>query len=136
MNDIVEHCQEQENVDETRYYIGGSYVSETKKRKQMTPTVVQDISKEIADAAHLENLERDTVIPGVDSTRTSTISTMQDSIRPGRITKKKRSQRKTKETRASIEATNILVPPTNTLTNTTATDLNEVWQLTLCTMKF
>ena len=83
MNDIVEHCQEQENVDETKDHIGGSSMSKTKKWKQMNPTVVQDIAKEIADATHLENLDRSTLILGVDSTRTST---MQDSIRLGCIT--------------------------------------------------
>ena len=135
MNDSAEHGEEQENVDEIGDHIGCSSMSEKKKRKQMSPTLAQDIVKENPSSAHVENPERDTVIPGVDSTRTSTMSAMKDSIRSGRITKKRRSQRKTTGTRASIEATNVPVLATNTLSPTTSTDLNEVWQLILCTMK-
>ena len=135
MNDSAEHGEEQENVDETEDHIGCSSMSEKKKRKQMSPTLAQDIVKENPSATHVENTERDIVIPGVDSTRTSTMSAMKDSIRSGRITKKRRSQRKTTGTRASTEATNVPVPATNTLSPTTSTDLNEVWQLILCTMK-
>ena len=102
----------------------------------MNPTIVQDIIREIPDAAHLENPERGSVIPRVESTRTSTMSAMQDSIRVGCITKRRRSQRKTTRTKALLEATNVPVHPTNTFSPTTSTDVNEVWQLILCTMKF
>ena len=136
MNDIVEHCEEQENVDERRDHIGWSSVPEKKKRKHMSDTVVEDLVKENLGAAHLEELERVTMIPGVVSVRTSTMSGMEDSIRAGRITKRRRSQRKTTGSRTSTEATNVPVPPTNRFNPTTSTDLNEVWQLTLCTDKF
>ena len=76
------------------------------------------------------------VIPGVESTRTSTMLTMKDSITSSRITKRRQLQRKRTRTRASIEPTNVPVPPTNTLSPTTSIDLNEVWQLTLCSIKF
>ena len=79
----------------------------------MSPIVIQDIVRENPYAAHLENPERATVIPGVDSTQTSTMSAMKDSIRLGRITKRRRSQRKTIGTRASTKATNVPIPPTN-----------------------
>ena len=85
---------------------------------------------------HLENPERATVIPRVDSSRTFTMSAIKDSIRTGRITKRKRSQRQTTGTRASIETRNVPVPLTRTCSPTTSTDFNEVWQLTLCTIKF
>ena len=68
MNDIVEHCEEQENVDRRRDHNGRSFVSEKKKWKQMTPIVLQDIVRENLDAAHLENPKRATLIFGVDST--------------------------------------------------------------------
>ena len=102
----------------------------------MSPTIVPDIVRENPGAAHLDNPERATMIPGVDSTRTTTMSPMKNSIRLGCITKRRQSQRKTTEKRASTKATNILVPPTNILSPTTSTNLNEVWQLTLCTIKF
>ena len=102
----------------------------------MGSTVVQDIVRENPDTAHLENPKRATVILGVDSTLTFTMSARKDSIRLGHITKRRQLQRKTIGTRASTKATNVLVPSTNTLNPTTSTDLNEVWQLTLCTIKF
>ena len=109
---------------------------ERKKRKQMTDTVVKDLVRENPGAAHLEEPERVTVTLGVDSIWTSTMSRMKDLIRAGQMTKRRRSQRKTTGTKASIEATNVPVPPTNTFNPTTSTNLNEVWQLTLCTSKF
>ena len=127
MNDIAEYCEEQENVDERRDHIGWSSMPEKKKRKQVSDSAVQDSVRENPNAAHLEELERVTMIPGVDSIRTSTMSSMKDLIRSSRITKKRRSQRKTTGTRASTEATNVSVPPTNTLSATTSTNLNEVW---------
>ena len=136
MNKSAEHCKEQENVDERRDCIGWSFVLEKKKRKQMTDTVVKDVIEENPSAAHLEEPERGIVNPGVDSIWTSTMSRMKDSIRAGRITKKRRSQRKTTGTRTSTETIDVLVPPTHTFSPTTSTDLNEVWQLTLCTIKF
>ena len=136
MNESAEHCEEQENVDERRDRISWSAVPEKKKRKQMTDIVVKDLVKENPGTAHLEEPERVTVIPEVDSIRTSRMSGMKDSIRAGQMTKRRQSQRKTTGTRASIEATNVPVPPTNTFSPTTSTDFNEVWQLTLCTSKF
>ena len=136
MNDIAEDCEEQENVDEKEDHNGWSSVSEKKKRKQMSPTIIQDIVRENPGAAHLENPEGANVIPRVDSTRTSIMSAMKDLIRSCHITKKRRSQRKTIGTRALTKATNVPVPPTNTLSPITSTNLNEVWQLTLCTIKF
>ena len=127
MNDIAEHSEEQENVDERRDRSGWSSMPEKKKQKQMADTVVKDLIRENPGAAHLEEPERVTVIPRVDSIRASTMSGMKDVIRGGRITKRRWSQRKTTGTRASIEATNVPVPPTNTLSATTSTDLNEVW---------
>ena len=118
MNDIVEHYEEQENVDERRDHIGWSSVLENPSE------------------AYVEKPERVIVIPGVDSIRTSTMSAMKDSIRSSRITKTRQSQRKTTGTRATTEATNVPVPLTNTLSATTCTDLNEVWQLTLSIIKF
>ena len=109
---------------------------EKKKWKQMNPIVVQDIVKENPCAVHLENPERATVILGVDSTQTSIILAMKDLIKSRRLTKRRRSQRKTTGTRASTEVTNVPVPSINTLSPTTSIDLNEVWQLTLCTIKF
>ena len=44
--------------------------------------------------------------------------------------------KKEKRTRASMEAINVSVPPTNTFSPTTSIDLNEVWELTLCIIKF
>ena len=90
MNDIAEHCEEQENIDEIRDHIGKSFVSEKKKRMQMSPNVVQDIARENSGVAYLENRERAIMIPGVDSTRTSIISAMKDLIRLGHITKRRR----------------------------------------------
>ena len=136
MNDIVEHFEKQENVDERRDRRGWSSMPEKKKQKQMADTVVKDFIRENPGAAHLEEPERVTVIPQVDSIRASTMSGMKDVRRGGRILKRRRSQRKTTGTRASIEATDVPVPQTNTLGATTSTDLNEVWQLTLCTIKF
>ena len=136
MNDIAKHSEKQENVDERRDRSGWSFVPEKKKQKQIADTVVKDLIRENPDAAHLEKPERVTVIPWVDSIRTSIMSGMKDSIKGGRITKRRWSQRNTIGTRASIEATNVPVPPTNTLSATTSTDLNELWQLTLCTIKF
>ena len=95
MNESAEHCEEQENVDERRDRIGWSSMPEKKKRKQMTDIVVKDLVTENPGATHLEEPERVTVIPGVDSIRTSTMSGMKDSIRVGQITKRRRSQRKT-----------------------------------------
>ena len=57
----------------------------------MTRIVVPDIVRENPGAMYLENPKRDTVIPGVDSTQTSTMSAMKDSIRSCRITKRRRS---------------------------------------------
>ena len=91
----------------------------------MSPTIVLDIVRENSGAAHLDNLERATVIPRVDSSRTSTMSAMKDFIRSGRITKRRWLQRKTIGTRASTKATNVSIPPINTLSSTTSTDLNE-----------
>ena len=136
MNDIAEHCKEQENVDERSDHIGWSFVPEKKKQKQMSDTIVEDLVRETLGATHLEKSERVIVIPGVDSIWTSTMSAIKDSIRSSCITKRRQSQRKTTGTRALTEATNVPVPPTNTLSPTTSTDLNEVWQLTLCTIKF
>ena len=136
MNDIAEHCEEQENVDERRDHIGRSFVPGKKKRKHMSDTVVEDLVKENPGAAHLEEPERVTVILGAVSIRTSTMSGMEDSIRAGRITKRRRSQRKTTRSSASTEATNVPIPPTNRFSPTTSVDLNEVWQLTLYTDKF
>ena len=45
MNDITEHCEEQENIDGRRDHISRSSMSEKKKRKQTSPTIVQDIVK-------------------------------------------------------------------------------------------
>ena len=95
MNENAEHCEEQENVDERRDRIDWSSVLEKKKQKQMTDTVVKDLVGENPSAAHLEEPKRGTMVPGVHSIRTSTMSGMKDSIRAGRITKKRRSQRKT-----------------------------------------
>ena len=136
VNDITENCKEQENVDERRDHIGWSSVLEKKKWKHMSPIVVPDIFRENPGAAHLENPKRPTVILGVDSTRTSTMSARKDLIRSGCITKRRRSERKRIGTQASTEATNVPVLPTITLSPTTSTDLNEVWQLTLFTIKF
>ena len=136
MNDIAEHCEEQENVDERRDHIGCSTVPERNKRKEMSDTVVEDLVRENPSAVHLEKPERVTVIPGVYSIPTSTMSTMKNSIRSSHITKRRRSHRKTIGTRGSTEATNVPLPPTNTLSPTTSTDLNEVWQITLYTIKF
>ena len=102
----------------------------------MTDTVVKDLVRENPGAAHLEEPERVTVIPGIDSIRTSTMSGMKDLIKAGQISKRRRSQRKTTGTRASTEATNVSVSPTNTFNPTTSTNLNEVWQLILCIIKF
>ena len=109
---------------------------EKRKQKHMSDTVVEDLVREKPGATYLEEPERVTMIPGVDSIRTSTMSAMKDSIRSSRITKRKRLERKTTGTRASTKATNVPVFATNTLSPTTSTELNEVWQLTLCTMKF
>ena len=111
-------------------------MSEKKKRKHMSETVVEDLVRENLGAAYLEEPERGTVIPGVDSIRTSTMSTIKDSIRSGRITKWRRLQRKATRTRASAETRNVPVLPTTTVSPTTSTDLNDVWQLTLCNIKF
>ena len=43
MKDSAKHCEAQCNVDEIGDHIGGSSMSETKKQKQMSPIVVQDI---------------------------------------------------------------------------------------------
>ena len=136
MNDIVEHCEKQENVNKRRDHIGWSSVPEKKKQKQISDIIVKDLVRENPGAAHLEKSKRVTVISGIDSIRTSTMLAMKDSIRSGCITKRRRSQRKTTGTRASTEATNVPLPPTNTLSPTTSTDLNEVWQITLCTIMF
>ena len=135
MNDIAKHCEEQESVDERRDHIGWSFVPEKKKQKHMSDTV-EDLVKEKPGATYLEEPERVTRILGVDSIRTSTMLAMKDSIRSSHITKRRWSQRKTTGTRASTKTTNVPVPSTNTLNPTTSTELNEVWQLTLCTMKF
>ena len=135
MNDSAKHCEEQENVDEIRDYIGGSFVFETKKRKQMSPTVVQDTVRENPNTTYLANPLSDTMIHGVDSTRTFTMSAMKDSKTSGRITKRKLLQRKRTGIQASIEAINVPVPPTNTLYSITSTNLNEIWELILCTIK-
>ena len=102
----------------------------------MSDTVVEDCVRENLGGAHLEKLDRITMIPGIDSIRISTMSAMKDSIRSGHITKKRRSQKKTIGTRGSIEATNVPLPPTNTMSLTTSTDFNEVRQITLCTIQF
>ena len=60
MNDIAKHYEEQANGDEIRSHIGSSYVCEKKKRKQMSPIIVQDTVKENPDASHLENPETST----------------------------------------------------------------------------
>ena len=87
MNDIAEHCEEQENVDERRDHIDWSSVPEKKKRRQVSDIAVQDLVRENPSAAHLEKPKRVIVIPEGDSIRTSTTSAMKDSIRLGCITK-------------------------------------------------
>ena len=94
MNESAEHCEEQENVDERKDRIDWSSMPEKKKRKQMTDMVVKDLVGENPSAVHLEEPKRGTVILGIDSIRTSTMSGMKDSIRAGRITKRRQSQRK------------------------------------------
>ena len=136
MNDIAEHCEEEENVDERRDHIGCSSVPEKNKRKQMSDTVVEDFVRENSGGAHLEKSEIVTVIPGIDSIQTSAMSAMKDSIRSGHITKRRMSRRKTIGTRGSTEATNVPLPPTNTMSPTTSTDFNKVRQITLCTIQF
>ena len=136
MNKSAKHCEEQENVDERRDRIGWSFVPEKKKRKQMIDTIIKDLVRENPNTVHLDESKRVTVIPGVDSIWTSTMSGMKDSKRASQMTKRRRSQRKTTRTRASTEVTNVPIPPTNTFSTTTSTDLNEVWQLTLCSSKF
>ena len=111
-------------------------MSKIKKRKHMSETVVEDFVRENPGTAYLEEPKRGIVIPGVDSIQTSTMSATKDSIRSGRITKRRRSQRKATTTRASTKAKNVPVPPTTTVSPTTSTDLNEVWQLILCNIKF
>ena len=135
MNDSAKYCQEQENVDERGDHIGWSCVAEKKKRKQVSDTDVQDVVRENPSAANVEKPEGVIVIPGVDSIQTSTMLAMKESMRSGRITKKRRSQRKTTGTRASTEARTVPVSPINTLSATTSTDLNEVWLLTLWAIK-
>ena len=136
MNDSVELSEEQDSVDGRRDQIGMSSMLEKKKQKHMSEIVVEDLVRENLAAAYLEELERGTVIPGVDSIRTRTMAAIKDLIRSRRITKRRRSQRKATRTRASAETRTVPVPPTTTVSPTTSTDLNAFWQLTLCNSKF
>ena len=89
MNYSRKHHKEQSNVDETRGHIGTSFVYEKKKRKQMSPIIVQDTIKGNSDAIHLENLKIATLIPIVDSTKIFTMSIMKDLIISSPITNKR-----------------------------------------------